>query len=195
MGEATAAYPDGLERTVQTRDGVSVLLRPIRPDDSDALVAFHASASPDTIYRRFFSAHPRLGAAEIDRFTHLDYLDRFAIVAERGGELIGVSRYERVPGTEEAEVAFVVTDAYQHRGLATSFLEMLAEVAWARGIRAFVAETLADNHDMLEVFSGSGFDVTIQWKEDVAEVRFSITPTERYRAAVAARHKGVGGSC
>ncbi len=195
MGNAFVGYPKDLERTVTTRDGVSVRLRPIRPDDGDALVAFHAGVSADSVYRRFFSAHPRLSEAEVERFTHVDYADRLAVVAEVGEALIGVARYDRLPGTDEAEGAFVVTDAYQHRGLATSLLEVLAEAAWARGIRVFLAETLSDNHDMLDVFTGSGFEVTVRWSEDVAQVRFGIRPTERYRAAVAARHARADEPC
>ncbi len=195
MGDAFVGYPMDLERTVTTRDGLSVRLRPIRPEDGDALVAFHAGVSADSVYRRFFSAHPKLSEAEVERFTHVDYADRLAVVAEVGGELIGVARYDRLPGTDEAEVAFVVTDLYQHRGLATSLLEVLAEAAWARGIHAFLAETLADNHDMLDVFTGSGFEVTVRWTEDVAQVRFGIRPTERYRAAVVERHARAAEPC
>ena len=94
----------------------------------------------------------------------------------RRGPPWGSPRYDRLPGTDEAEVAFVVTDAFQHRGLATLLLEVLAEAAWTRGIRTFVAETLVDNHDMLEVFSGSGFATTTRSMEDVVQVRFAITP-------------------
>ena len=89
--------------------------------------------------------HPRLTAAEIDRFTHVDYRDRLALIVEHGGQLIAVGRYERIAGTTEAEVAFVVDDRYQHRGIATILLEELADSAWKHGIETFVAQTLIEN--------------------------------------------------
>src|SRR3954467_10889809 len=91
---------------VRLPDGTEVVVRPIRPDDADALVALHARLSADTIYRRYFGARPHLSPADVDRFTRVDGRARFALVAMRGpgvpGELppamVGVARYEGRPG-------------------------------------------------------------------------------------------------
>src|SRR5665213_599720 len=106
-------YPAELACDVTTKAGTKVHLRPIRPDDAPRLIDFHQHLSPRSVYRRFFSAHPRLSAAEVERFTCVDYVDRMAFIAEDGDQLVAVGRYDRSPGTAEAEVAFVVADQYQ----------------------------------------------------------------------------------
>ena len=167
---------------------VSIRLRPIRSDDGERLAEFHGSLSSQSVYRRFFFVHPQLSAAEIERFTHVDYVDRLALVAMDGDRLIVVGRYERVPGAADAEVAFVVADEYQHHGIATLLLEHLAAAAYRHGITTFVAETLSENHDMIGVFMKSGFPVTTSTDCGTVSLRFPIEPDERYRSACAARH-------
>ncbi len=167
-------YPIELELDVPTRDGPVVHLRPIRPDDGVRLAAFHRHLSTRSVHRRFFGTHPELGPAEIEHFTCVDYVDRLAIVAEDAGQLVAVGRYERIPGTEEAEVAFVVADAYQHHGIGTVLLERLADAGRKRGITTFIAQTLTENREMLNVFMRSGFVVTTSTEDGIVDVRFSI---------------------
>jgi GNAT superfamily N-acetyltransferase len=181
-------YPAQLSCTAEGRDGLIVHLRPIRSDDGERLVEFHGRLSTQSVYRRFFFVHPKLSAAEIEKFTHVDYQDRLALVATDGDQLIAVGRYERIPGTPEAEVAFVVADKFQHRGIATLLLEHLASAALDHGITIFAAETLAENHDMIDVFMKSGFHVTASYQYGTMTVRFPIEPDEGYREACAARH-------
>jgi GNAT superfamily N-acetyltransferase len=183
-------YPLELVDDVETTAGVTVHLRPIRPDDGCHLTEFHESLSPQSVYRRFFFMHPRLSAAETEKFTHVDYVDRLALVAEHGGRLVAVGRYERIPGTADAEVAFVVADDFQHQGIGTILLERLAGAAWKNGIEAFVAQTLSENRDMLEVFMRSGFHVTSTTDHGTVSVRFPIQPGDAYRLAYAGRHQG-----
>ena len=84
-----------LARDEQTKGGVTVHLRPIRPDDAARLVEFHKGLSTRSVYRRFFFVHPSLSPAEVERFTHVDYVDRLAIVAVDDLRLVAVGRYER----------------------------------------------------------------------------------------------------
>src|ERR1700722_9306973 len=121
---------------------LTLRVRPIRPDDALRLTDFHQRLSARSVYRRYLFAHPRLSDLEVDRFTHVDYVDRLAFVVEDTEQLIGVGRYERSPGTTEAEVAFVVADDYQHHGIGTILLERLADAAWRCGITAVVAAPL-----------------------------------------------------
>jgi RimJ/RimL family protein N-acetyltransferase len=190
-GPPVRGYPADLARTAFTRDGRRLDLRPIRPDDAGALVAFHGRLSPVSVYRRFFAFHPTLSAAEVERFTRVDYGERLALVAHRNGQLIAVARYDQVPETSEAEVAFVVADAEQHQGIATLLLEQLADAAWLRGITTFTAQTLADNRDMLDVFRDSGFAVHCTLDHGIALIRFSIEQDEGYRATRRLRHRDV----
>src|SRR5579871_3499437 len=144
-------YPRELERDVET-EGLRYRVRPIRPDDGPRLVEFHARLSPRSVYLRFFTVHPTLSEAEVKRFTEVDYEDRLALVATIGDHLIAVARYDRPPGAAEAEVAFVVDDAYQHHGVGSELLDELADAAFANGVSTFRAETLAENRTMIDVF-------------------------------------------
>lgn len=167
-----------------------VRVRPIRPADAVHLVDFHAALSAQSVYLRFFSFHRVLSAEEVERFTRVDYVDRLALVVELGGCLLGVGRFERLRGTDAAEVAFVVADAHQGEGIGTLLADDLARAAWQRGITTFVAETLAENSEMLEVFRGLGFPVTSAFAGGVVRVRFPIEPVEGYVESLARREEG-----
>jgi GNAT superfamily N-acetyltransferase len=149
----SAVYPPHWEADVVLSDGGTVHLRPIWPGDADRLVALHARLSPESIRYRYFAPHPTLTPREVERFTNVDYDDRVALVATLGDDLVAVGRYDRIPGSDRAEVAFVVDDAHQGRGLGSVLLEHLAAIAAERGIRRFEAEVLADNLRMARVFA------------------------------------------
>jgi GNAT superfamily N-acetyltransferase len=182
---ASCRAPSGPERDVVavvmrslngplSQGGGGLLLRRIRPSDRLGLAAFHQGLSPRSVYRRFFSVHPELSAREIERFTRVDGVDRLALVVEDGQRLVAIGRYDRTPGTAEAEVAFVVADAFQHHGLAPVLLERLADAARRQGIMIFTAITLVENRDMLHVFSMSGYPVVGATEDGVVSIRFPI---------------------
>ena len=180
-------YPHGLERDVVTEDGLRYRVRPIRPDDASRLVAFHGKLSTRSVYLRFFTVHPTLSETEVRRFTTVDYVDRLALVATVEDRLIAVARYDRAPGATEAEVAFVVADDYQHHGIGSTLLDDLADAARARGVSTFRADTLAENHAMLDVFRHTGFPVSARTEYGTVTLRFPIAPTADYEAARARR--------
>jgi GNAT superfamily N-acetyltransferase len=169
-------YPTELECRWTTRSGSIVHVRPIRADDAPRLLVFHRQLSPSSVYRRHFFVHPELSEAETEYFARVDYRDRLALIAEDSGRLIAVGRYDRSPGTTEAEVAFVVADAYQHLGIGTMLLDHLADAARPVGIATFVASTLAENRAMVDVFLHSGFPVGTSSSHGVVGVRVSIGP-------------------
>ncbi len=162
------------------RDGSRLEVRPIRDTDGPAMTTFHESLSARSVYRRFFFAHPRLSPGEVERFIHVDYVDRMAFVVTDDERIVGVGRYERLDRSDEAEVAFVVTDDYQRRGIGAHLLDRLADVAVRQGITTFVAQTLSDNRDMLGVFLTSGFPVDSSSESGTVSVRFPIEPTADY---------------
>ncbi|MHB1087818.1 MAG: GNAT family N-acetyltransferase [Acidimicrobiales bacterium] len=180
-------YPAQLECDVTTGTGATLHMRPIRPDDGDELVHFHLNLSSGSIYRRYFAFHPELSDREVEHLTTVDYVDRLAFIIEDGDKLVAVGRYDRIPGTSEAEVAFLVTDEFQNHGLGLLLLKHLADAARQRGITTFTAETQADNRGMLGVFKDSGFPVTSSIDEEVVSVSFPIEPTEKSRARYAGR--------
>jgi GNAT superfamily N-acetyltransferase len=180
-------YPADLERDVVGDGGLCYHLRPIRPDDSARLVEFHRHLSPHSVYLRFFTLHPTLSPAEVARFTTVDYVDRVALVATVGDQLIAVGRFDRPSAATEAEVAFVVADEFQHHGIGSHLLDELALAARQRGVEVFRAETLAENGPMLDVFRHTGFPVTSSIEYGTVILRFPIAPTDEYLAALAAR--------
>ena len=172
---APAGCPTGRVSDLRTHGALPVHIRPIRPDDEAGLLAFHQRLSPLSVYRRYFSAHPELSTQEVRRLTHVDYVDRLALVAESAGEIVAVCRYERLGRTLDAEVAFLVSDEHQHHGIASALLQCLAAAARDNGITTFVAETLADNRAMLDVFADSGFPLTTSRESGTVSLRFPIT--------------------
>ncbi|HEX2381770.1 MAG TPA: bifunctional GNAT family N-acetyltransferase/acetate--CoA ligase family protein [Acidimicrobiales bacterium] len=144
-------------------DGRVVQVRPIEPTDAARLVEFHEGLSRETKRLRFFAPHPHLSNAEVIRFTTVDHHDREALVALGDDELIGVARYDREAGSQEAEVAFVVADAWQGSGVASLLLEHLAARARTEGLTTFVADTLPENRKMQRVFSDSGLAPVRTW--------------------------------
>jgi GNAT superfamily N-acetyltransferase len=141
--------PDVNRDQIPLRDGTRLEVRPIRPDDADALVALHARLSADSIYRRYFGVRPHLAPADVDRFTRVDGRTRFALVAMRGTDLVAVARYEGRAGHSSAEIAVVVDDTLQHQGVGRSLLERLVDVAREAGLDTLAADVLAGNAAML----------------------------------------------
>ena len=184
---AKRLYPIELASDVVTDEGVILHLRPIRFEDADLLVRFHQGLSPDSIYRRYFSIHPVLSEAEVRHLTQVDYVDRFAFIVESGDDLVGVGRFDRIPGTTEAEVAFIVADEFQHQGIGLLLLDHLADEAWSLGVTTFAAETQSDNRSMMGVFRASGFPVTSTFEGEVITARFPIQPSDESRASRARR--------
>ena len=169
-------YPHEWEADVVLSDGGTVHLRPIRPDDAPALQEFHARLSEQTRYFRFFGAYPVIPPRDLERFTNVDHDRRVAIVAVLGDDLVGVARYEGLT-PDTAEVAFVIEDAHQGRGLGPVLLEHLAAAARERGITRFDADVLPDNRRMLRVFLDAGFQAKRNFDGDAVHVTFAIEPT------------------
>jgi GNAT superfamily N-acetyltransferase len=115
----------------------------------------------ESIIWRFFRSVPNLSDEQARQFTHVDYVDRLALIATRGEdaaeEIIAVVRYDRSMGAREAEVAFVVQDAWQGHGIATALLHELAAYARGHGVERFVALTMGSNTRMLDVLHNCGF--------------------------------------
>jgi GNAT superfamily N-acetyltransferase len=193
-GQSTPVYPPNyprdLERDVCSDASIRYRLRPIRPDDAQRLLEFHHHLGSRSIYLRFFSLHQELSPKEVRHFTSVDYINRLALVAEFEGRLIAVGRFDRQEGDEEAEVAFVVADEFQHHGIGSLLLDELVRAARARGIASFRADTLCENRTMLDVFRHAGFPVTSSVDCGTVTFHFPIGDTDAYRASLAERETG-----
>jgi acyl-CoA synthetase (NDP forming)/RimJ/RimL family protein N-acetyltransferase len=171
-------------------DGTAVHLRQIRPDDAAAIVEFHSRMSDRTRYLRYFSPYPRIPERDLERFVNVDHRDREAFVVVSGPRIMAVGRYERLgPDSPEAEVAFVVEDAHQGRGIGSVLLEYLAHAARDHGITRFVAEVLPENGGMLRVFSDFGYQIQRRYADGVVHLSFPIAPTEKSREVQESREQ------
>ncbi|MCP3423608.1 bifunctional acetate--CoA ligase family protein/GNAT family N-acetyltransferase [Nocardioides pinisoli] len=173
----TTRPPRHWEADVLLRDGRTAHIRPIQPDDRDLLVEFYSRVSDQSKYYRFFSPMPELSERDLDRFTKVDHRDRVAMILLVAGQMIAVGRYDTIrPGY--AEVAFLVEDAHQGRGIGQLLLEHLAQAGRERGIQEFVAEVLPDNQAMIHTFKDAGYQVRSAFEDGVMELVFRIDPTD-----------------
>jgi acyl-CoA synthetase (NDP forming)/RimJ/RimL family protein N-acetyltransferase len=182
-------YPRSWEADVVLSDGRTVHLRPVVPSDADSLVALHGRLSERSRYFRYFGAYPRIPARDLVRFSTVDHHDRVAFVALLGDDIVAVGRYERLDHGPSAEVAFVVDDAHQGRGLGSILLEHLAAAAAECGLRRFVAEVLAENSPMVRVFRDAGYQVSREIEQGVLHLEFGIDPTEDSLAVARSREQ------
>jgi acyl-CoA synthetase (NDP forming)/L-amino acid N-acyltransferase YncA len=161
-------------------------MRPIAPEDAEGLVDFYAEVSDQSKYYRFFAPMPQLSEKDVRRFTHVDHRARVAFVLTVAEKITAIASYELIePG--EAEVAFLVQDAHQGRGMGQLLLEHLAQAARENGVHRFVAEVLPENQRMLQVFHEAGYQVTGGWDEGTMHLEFNIDPTDTALGVMAAR--------
>ncbi|MFJ6796947.1 GNAT family N-acetyltransferase [Streptomyces sp. NPDC091268] len=195
--ESDPSYPAHWEADVVLRDGGTARIRPITTADAGRLVSFYEQVSDESKYYRFFAPYPRLSDRDVHRFTHHDYVDRVGLAATIGGEFIGTVRYDRIgsdgrPATgpaDEAEVAFLVQDAHQGRGVASALLEHIGAVARERGIRRFAAEVLPANNKMIKVFTDAGYQQKRSFEDGSVHLTLDLEPTAESLAVQRAREQ------
>ncbi|MEU9178853.1 GNAT family N-acetyltransferase [Streptomyces sp. NPDC048550] len=191
------SYPAHWEADVVLRDGGTARIRPITTEDAGRLVSFYEQVSDESKYYRFFAPYPRLSDRDVHRFTHHDYVDRVGLAATIGEEFIGTVRYDRIgpdgrPASapaDEAEVAFLVQDAHQGRGVASALLEHIGAVARERGIRRFAAEVLPANSKMIKVFTDVGYQQKRSFEEGSVHLTLDLEPTAESLAVQRAREQ------
>ncbi|MEV4020092.1 GNAT family N-acetyltransferase [Nonomuraea angiospora] len=181
-----AHYPAHWEADVVLADGGTAHVRPIKPADADRLRSFYSRLSDESIYFRFFGPRPRLSDREVERFTNVDYVNRVALIATIGAEMVAVIRYDRT-GPGEAEIAFLVEDAHQGRGVASVLLEHLAATARENGIERFVADVLPANMRMMGLLRQAGYTAQSQFEDGVVRMTLDLTPTETSTEVTLAR--------
>src|SRR5262245_8065509 len=175
-----AGYPSDLERAVMLTDGSVVRIRPIRPDDATALQMLHSRLSHETAYQRFFAIVRRLPPDWARALANVDYQRRLALVVEPdgGGELIGVGRYEPTNERDTVEVAFVVQDRWQNRGLGTILFDAILQAAVTRSYRRFRAYVLNDNKRMLDLISRFTRIESRTTEQGVTNLVFTLAPAK-----------------
>ncbi|MGA8927580.1 MAG: GNAT family N-acetyltransferase [Solirubrobacterales bacterium] len=159
------------------RSGERVLIRPIEPKDKDTLVDGFRRLGPESRYRRFFSPMVELGSRQLRYLTEVDHRTHEALIATdpSSGEGLGVARFVRSStDPRAAEVAVVVIDSWQGRGLGTALLEGLAGRALEEGVERFTASVLADNSPMLELLRELGDIEVLDREPGVVELQIEL---------------------
>lgn len=151
-------YRDTLETA-----GATVAIRTMRPSDREREQQFVRELSEQSRYYRFHSALKELTPYMLERFTHVNYPDEMALIATvpnmEGEKEIGVARYARAPGSDTAEIAVVVADAWQGNGIGTRLLVGLRDLATEAGIRHIEASVLSENARMVDMAKELGFSL------------------------------------
>jgi len=174
---ATPTLDGAWEADVLLKDGRVAQIRPIVPEDAPRFVEFYDRVSAESKYFRFFAPYPHLSDRDIERFTNVDHHQRVAFVVTQHDDIIAVGRYDAI-SDEEAEVAFLVEDAHQGRGIGQLLLEHLAQAGRERGYTEFTAEVLPENVRMLQVFREMGYTISGTLEDGVQRLTFEISPTD-----------------
>jgi len=156
------------------RDGRSVEIRALRPEDRAGLLAAVENMSDDARYRRFFAPKRAFSEKEIEYFLNVDFVHHVALVAAIDGVIVGGGRYIAAePG--RAEIAFAVDNAHQGLGIASVLMRHLVRIADAGGVRQLIAEVLPDNAPMLKVFERCGLAMTVRRAPDVLHIVLDLS--------------------
>jgi acyl-CoA hydrolase/RimJ/RimL family protein N-acetyltransferase len=171
-------YPETLEAYRTTKYGLRISLRPIKITDEHLLKDFFYSLSQDSMYHRFVSTRKDMHHDRLQRFSVIDYTKEMVILAtvgEGGKEIIaGMGQYFIDEATHTAEVAFVVRDSFQGRGIGTELLSYLTYLAKKAGLHGFSAQVLADNRPMLQLFEHMGFGIEKRAEGGMYELTMSF---------------------
>jgi acyl-CoA synthetase (NDP forming)/RimJ/RimL family protein N-acetyltransferase len=178
----TEGYPASWEFDGLLADGEAVLVRPVRPSDAKALVGLHVHPQPGAP-PRIYATHPALMANEMAHFTTVDYQQRMAFVVLAEDRLVAFASFDRLIAHESvAQIAFVVDESFQRRGIATLLFESLVAYAHSMGVEQFLAEVLEQNTHMLNILTSTGLRSTNVNHGGTVRIEIDLRPTAKYRA-------------
>ena len=171
-------YPEELEVYRTTPAGCDLMLRAVKISDEPLLKDFFYSLSDQSIYRRFMSQRKDMPHERLQDFVIIDYTNEMIILAVKqdgeAEEVVGLGQYGIHPNSHTAEVALVVRDSYQSKGVGTALLSYLTELAKKEGLMGFTAEVLMENASMMHLFNKMGFDIQRRTEEGVIELRMGF---------------------
>ncbi len=174
-------YPETLETRRTTKDNESLLLRPVKISDESLVKNFFYSLSDNSMYRRFISVRTDMHHERLQQFVVIDYTREMVIVAviehEEGEQIVGIGQYGIDETNHVAEVAVVVRDEWQGKGIGSQLLSYLTYLAKRGGLLGFTAEVLVENRPMMKLFERGGFDIEKRRSESLYELKLVFGET------------------
>jgi acyl-CoA hydrolase/RimJ/RimL family protein N-acetyltransferase len=171
-------YPEELERYATLNDGTEIFFRPVRPNDEPALAEMLYSLSSESVRTRYMTHTMTFPHKDVQRLTNIDYYQDLAIVgvvpSVSGEHIVAIAQYFLDPRTQTAEVAFLVQDEWQQKGMGTFLLDYVTQIARQRGVKRFYAKVLPNNKAMLNIFHNSGYRVNTEFDGEVYSVTYDL---------------------
>jgi len=180
---AIRPYPEQYSSPWKLRDGASIIIRPIRPEDEPLMVKFHGTLSKETVFFRYFGQENlelRIAHEQLTRICFIDYDREMALVAVRQEpemkepEIIGVGQLVKRHGVPEAEFAIEISDRFQRQGLGTRLLQLLVDIGRQEGLQRIFGLILPENFNMLQIAKKVGFTLTFDRPETVMRAELKL---------------------
>jgi acyl-CoA hydrolase/GNAT superfamily N-acetyltransferase len=191
-----ARYPKEWERIEPAKDGTSVYLRVVKPTDESMMKELFYTCSEQSLYDRYFQVVKAMPHEKLQRVVNVDYASEVSVVArmrEGGHErIVGVGSYTLDRATDKADVAFLIHDEYQGRGVGTLLLRHLMRIARSKGVVGFTADVFAHNHAMLKVFHKSGCEMKSSHADGVCHLELLFAQERRPSEAPREEEVAVG---
>ncbi|MHC4644868.1 MAG: GNAT family N-acetyltransferase [Planctomycetota bacterium] len=177
------AYPEELEHYDTLNDGTQIFFRPAKPTDEPALAEMLYSLSEKSVRTRYMAHTVTFPHKDVQQLVNIDYRQDVAIVGTvpgvSGDQIVAIAQYFLEPKTQTAEVAFLVQDEWQQKGMGTFLLDYITRIAKQRGIRRLCAKVLPGNKPMLNIFYNSGYAVNTEFDGEVYDIKYDLTDKER----------------
>lgn len=175
-------YPAELEHSDTLRDGTEIFFRPVKPTDETALSEMLYSLSKESVQTRYFTHTMRFPHKDVQQITNIDYRQNLCIVgtvpSASEERIVAIAQYFLDPKTQAAEVAFIVQDEWQRKGMGTFLLDYLTQIARKRGVKRFYAKVLPKNRAMLTVFHNSGYKVNTEFDGEAYSITYDLSREE-----------------
>ena len=172
-------YPEELEHYNTLRDGTEIFFRPIKPADEPALSEMLYSLSEKSVQTRYMAGTMVFPHSDVQQLANIDYRKDIAIVGVVPGvseeEIVAIAQYFLDPDGQSAEVAFLVQDEWQSKGMGTFLLDYITQIAKLRGVKRFFAKVLPNNKPMLAVFHNSGYKINTEFDGEVYNISYDLT--------------------
>jgi len=175
-------YPEELERSDTLRDGTEIFFRPVKPTDEPALADMLYSLDRQSVQTRYFTYTMAFPHKDVQKLTNIDYDNELAIVGvvpgPAGDNIVAIAQYFLDPKTQAAEVAFIVHDEWQAKGMGSFLLDHITQVAIQRGVKRFYAKVLPKNKPMLAIFQNSMHRVSTEFDGEVFSIVCDLAADE-----------------